>query len=132
MISLPELDLPEPERIMIVHRTSDGRGWSPKELAPSLTEELTFVEGRGFQVEHRDRETAIATWRRKVIASVSSSVLEIMLYPMRDGVHFGATVRWAEDGSERTMRIMGGISRMELLNAIGAVFDKRVGKKESR
>jgi len=52
-------------------------------------------------------------------------VLEIMLYPMRDGTHWGATIRWSERGTERTMRIMGGMSREQLLGVIGAVFDRR-------
>lgn len=50
-------------------------------------------------------------------------VLEIMLYPMRDGVHWGASIRWPEDGSERSMKTTGGISREQFLGAIGAVFD---------
>jgi hypothetical protein len=53
-------------------------------------------------------------------------VMEIMLYPMRDGIHWGATIRWSEDG-ERSMKIMGGISREQLLGVIGAVFDRRSG-----
>lgn len=52
-------------------------------------------------------------------------VLEIMLYPMRDGIHWGATIRWSEREVERTMRIMGGASREQLLGVIGAVFDRR-------
>lgn len=54
-------------------------------------------------------------------------VLEIMLYPMRDGLHWGVTVKWSEKGVERCMRIMGGRSREELLSAVGAVFDRRAG-----
>jgi len=54
-------------------------------------------------------------------------VLEITLYPMRDGTNWGATIRWSEHGAERTMRIMGGISREQLLGVIGAVFDCRSG-----
>lgn len=53
--------------------------------------------------------------------------MEIMLYPMRDGTHWGTTVRWSERGEERTMRIMGGISREQLLGVVGAVFDQRSG-----
>jgi hypothetical protein len=56
-------------------------------------------------------------------------VLEIMVYPMRDETHWGATVRWSENGVERRMRIMGGRSRAELLEAVGAVFDRRSGGK---
>lgn len=52
-------------------------------------------------------------------------VLEIMMYPMRDGIHFGATIRWSEHGEQRTMRIMGGVSREQLLSVVGAVFDRR-------
>lgn len=52
-------------------------------------------------------------------------VLEIMLYPMRDGTHWGATIRWSEREVERSMRIMGGVSREQLLGVIGAVFDRR-------
>lgn len=54
-------------------------------------------------------------------------VLEIMLYPMRDGTHWGASIRWSEDGVERSMKIMGGVSREQLLGVIGAVFDRRSG-----
>jgi hypothetical protein len=54
-------------------------------------------------------------------------VLEIMLYPMRDGVHWGATIRWSERNVERTLRILGGVSRTQLLGAIGTVFDRRAG-----
>ncbi len=50
-----------------------------------------------------------------------------MLYPMRDGIHWGATIRWSEREVERTMRIMGGASREQLLGVIGAVFDRRSG-----
>lgn len=52
-------------------------------------------------------------------------VLEIMLYPMRDGVSWGATIRWSERDVERMMRILGGASREHLLGVIGAVFDTR-------
>jgi hypothetical protein len=51
---------------------------------------------------------------------------------MRDGVHWGATIRWSEHGVERTMRIMGGISREQLLGAIGATFDRRFAAEEKR
>jgi hypothetical protein len=54
-------------------------------------------------------------------------VLEIMLYPMRDGIHWGATICWSERSAQRTMRIMGGVSREQLLGVIGAVFDHRSG-----
>lgn len=54
-------------------------------------------------------------------------VLEMLLFPMRDGVHWGVSVRWSENGVERCMRILGGKSRTELLSAVGAVFDKRSG-----
>jgi hypothetical protein len=54
-----------------------------------------------------------------------SPVLEIMLYPMRDGTHWGATVKWSDGGAERCLRIMGGKSREELLGAVGAAFDRR-------
>lgn len=54
-------------------------------------------------------------------------VMEIMLYPMRDGVHWGTTIRWSERGEERVMKIMGGISREQLLGVVGAVFDQRSG-----
>lgn len=59
-------------------------------------------------------------------------VLDVTLYPMRDGVHWGATIRWSEHGVERTMRIMGGISREQLLGVIGAVFDRRFAAEEKR
>lgn len=52
-------------------------------------------------------------------------VLEIILFPMRDGIHWGATIRWSERGTERSMRIMGGASREQLLGVVGAVFDRR-------
>lgn len=54
-------------------------------------------------------------------------VLVITLYPMRDGTSWGATIRWSERDVERTLRILGGASRKELLGAIGAVFDCRSG-----
>jgi hypothetical protein len=53
--------------------------------------------------------------------------MEIMLFPMRDGVHWGATIRWSERGAEKTMRILGGATREQLLAVIGAVFDCRSG-----
>jgi hydroxylamine reductase (hybrid-cluster protein) len=46
---------------------------------------------------------------------------------MRDGVHWGTTIRWSERGEERVMKIMGGISREQLLGVVGAVFDQRSG-----
>lgn len=52
-------------------------------------------------------------------------VLDITLYPMRDGIHWGATIRWSERNIERSLRILGGTSRTQLLGAIGAVFDRR-------
>jgi len=54
-------------------------------------------------------------------------VLEIMLFPMRDEKSFGATIKWHERGSDRSMRILGGASREQLLGVIGAVFDRRPG-----
>jgi len=53
--------------------------------------------------------------------------LEVLLYPLRDGVRWGARLRWSDHLGERTMRIMGGVSREQLLTAIGAVFDRRSG-----
>lgn len=52
-------------------------------------------------------------------------VLDITLYPLRDGIHWGATVKWSENEAPHMMKLRGASSRELMLAAVGRLFDRR-------